>query len=198
MGGRDFHQAAKKVRRLPTYIKQAVNTNIESVMRAVKITARRNLFTGGNRQVVSGTLAQSITHDDLLGDVVTADIDVVDESYSAHATRVTAPHGPYVEYGTGTRQRGSPQGRQFKSPSTPPFNEILTWIQLKGIEARSEKYRDSDGGTNEIALAEAIAESIETFGNRPHPYLRPAWREHRQSFSTAHRNGVRTALRRAF
>lgn len=195
----DFTRAAKQVDQLGEAIERSVDDEIGDVMDDITDAARRNLVTGSSRQVVTGTLQSSIEHN-TFGKSGVAIGDVVDpDAYSAHETRAAAPHAPYVEYGTGTSQRGTPlSGRTFKSPGTPPTGHIHEWIEDKGVRPKNPKFVNPDGSTNTYALARAIAEHIWKYGNKAHPFMRPAWTTHRASLSSAHRRGVRQALRQTF
>lgn len=195
MGGTDLRDAAQSVRQLSTAIEQTVDREIETVMQRTAAAARQHLATGSDRQVATGTLINVTKHTDEGLESIT---NLFDDTYVSHAVESAAPHAKYVEYGTGIRQRGGPQGIKFKSPSAPPTNEIYEWIETKGITADNPNLRNPDGSTNKVALAEAIAESIATYGSQPHPFLRPAWKENRQGLSRAHKRGVRKALRRSF
>lgn len=180
----DFTRMAKRVEKLQTYIKTFVDVEIGRVMDRMATTARRNLMA--NNSVVTGTLASQTRHRNAQTEVVDA---LPSTGYATHLVRADAPHAPYVEYGTGVYQSGSPTGGgNFRSPSVPPISAIHRWVRQKGIQPRV--YDD------QFELARNIAETIATYGSRPHPYMRPAWHQHRQGLSRGHRRGVRKALRR--
>lgn len=186
----DLTEMAKRVERLPSHIKQFVDMELATAMAETKVAVQRNILAQNNR--ATGALLQSIDHlDDT--DTISGTASLKTDGYSSHVVRaggVDAPHAPFVEYGTGLRQgSGAPnEGTQFKAPSTPPTDSIVTWMIEKGVEPR--EYDTIYGA------ATAIAEDIARFGNRAHPYMRPAWKERRADYSAAHARGVHTALRR--
>jgi len=89
------------------------------------------------------------------------------------ARRISVP-GVYkfVEYGTGLfSEKGydSPDG-----PSPRMLENLQDWIEDKGITGDYyDEQRTDDGDPSPLAWA--IASSIVEFGNRSHPFLRPAW-----------------------
>lgn len=185
-GGKDFRRMAQRIRRLPTLIETHVDAEIGMVMRAMAQSARQ--FIVQQRAIATGNLAANTRHHNVRTSSVSVPFST---GYATHIVRADAPHAPYIEYGTGVMQRGSPRhGERFKSPSVAPTQSIFNWIQTKGITARNPEYEDSD-----YALAEAIAESIQRFGTRPQPFMRPAWHQHEQQLYRAHDRGVRKALR---
>lgn len=185
----DFTEMAQRVQRLPSRIKQLVDMELATEMAKTKVTVQRNILAQNNR--ASGALLQSIDHLD--GETISGTATVKTDGYSSHVVRAgggEAPHAPFVEYGTGIRQgTGTPnEGAQFPAPSAPPTDSIVTWMTQKGVEPR--EYDTIYGA------AAAIAEDIARFGTKPHPYMRPAWTEHRANYSAAHARGVHKAIQR--
>lgn len=163
---------------------------IGTEMAQTKATVQRNILANNNR--ASGALLQSVDHFDNSA-TISGTASIKTDGYSTHIVRaggVDAPHAPFVEYGTGLRQgSGAPnEGTQFPAPSVPPTDSIATWMIQKGVTPR--EYDTIYGA------AAAIAEDIARFGNRAHPYMRPAWKEHRADYSVAHTRGVHTAVQR--
>jgi len=151
-------------------------------------TARRNLVAEGS--VVTGELGTSIRHLDATAESTSL---TGQTGYAAHTVRAAAPYAAYVEYGTGINQRGAPQsGAQFDSPSVPPLGAILEWMEEKPVQPA----KSVDGMSDTYAVAQDIANTLAAYGQQPHPYMRPAWRRHRRSISSAHSRGVQTALKR--
>lgn len=185
----DFGRAARNVKRLSDNIEQSVNTQLGAAFGAMNASVRAALIVRDS--VVTSTLHDSIEYKR------GTDADVLDknvgrtDSYGKHVIRADAPYAPYVEYGTGVHQKSSPRsGIRFPAPSEPPYGAILEWVIAKPIIP--QEYNSQFG------VAKAIAEAIATEGQEPHPYMRPAWIQHRQDMSIAHRKGVQTALRRSF
>lgn len=182
----DFTEMAQKIRRLPRLIKRFVTMNVDDVFEKMARDAQRNVYR--NDSVATNTLAGSIESMDGPSNVTQR----ARGGYETHVVRADAPYAAFVEYGTGLRQRGRPSpGGNFDSPSAPPVTPILEWMVEKGITSRTQ----SDVLPDRVAAAQAIAESIARFGQRPHPYMRPAFAENRMNISRAHRDGVRKALR---
>lgn len=184
----DFTEMARRVERLPSYIRQAVNVNIESVMRQAATRARTELRE--NDSVVTGELVSNTEY--TRGNEVSSHAvsQVSGGTYGTHIVRSGAPHSPFVEYGTGIRQRTRPQGQSFRAPSVPPTGEIYEWMIEKGVTPRA--------GNTMLEAAELIAQSIAAYGQSPHPFMRPAWHGvgGRQRLKRSHARAVRTALRR--
>lgn len=181
----DFTRMADRVAQLPTAIEQNVDSEMGEVMGSMAKSAQANLT--GTNSVATGTLLTRTRH---LDDTAPLDLANVTTGYSTHVVRAGTPYAAYHEYGTGLRQgRGTPiGGTQFPAPSNPPVQEILDWMLEKGVMPREY---DSMYGA-----AEAIARDIAAYGTKPHPFMRPAWEEHRQQLSVAHAAGVRRALKR--
>lgn len=169
----DFSRFAKKVEKLSTSMKGSLDSEISDEMGLMSLTANRNIAK--NRSVASGSLLLRTNHKRIppkSGDFVT------------HAVRANKPSAKFVEYGTGYKGEG-----KFKSPgSTPPIDNILSWIVQKGIQpyAYDTKYE----------LAEAIAQTIEAYGTEPHPFMRPAWREHKANFRQRGSHAISKSVRR--
>jgi len=115
---------------------------------------------------------------------VTLDRDTIPTFHHSASVRVNKRHAPFVEYGTGSNQRGGPL--KFPAPSPrPPLGPIKQWMLLKGI-TRGQPYKglrkinpktgERDQQTELTWLARAIADQIGKYGNRPHPFARPAAR----------------------
>lgn len=190
----DFTDMAKRIARLIPKIRRYVDMNIEGVMRQAANFARQNI--SANNSLVTFALRQSTKHHDALS----ADFNVTktsrfsQQTYSKHVTRAGLPYAQFIEYGTGARQRGRPEpAGNFRAPSNPPVNAIHNWMLAKPVTARL----DVDDGDDRFAAAQRIAARIARYGQRPHPFMRPAWHEVGgvNTFQLAHRNGVRRALR---
>lgn len=189
-----FTRAAKRVRKLERDIKTGVDAQIGTVMKRMEQDAQRNVLD--DNTFMRGTLVKSISHHN----VRTSEMTIGglrsrrEPAYAQHIVRADAPHAPYVEYGTGVRQRGGPNSNsvQFKSPSMAPTSAIYEWMQLKGVRPRVEV----EGGDSQLFAAHRIAERIKRLGSRAHPFMRPAWHANRASLSNAHARGVQKALRR--
>jgi len=186
----DFTRMADRIQRLPSRIKSLVDMEIGRAMEATKRDVQRNILAQNNR--ASGALLQSVDHHDADDLTLGPSTALKTDGYTSHVVRaggMDAPHAPFIEYGTGTRQGGTPNsGTRFKAPSAPPTDEIATWMMQKGAQPR--EYNTIYGA------ATAIAEDIQRWGNRPHPFARPAWTENRAKFSSAHQTGVHTAVKR--
>ena len=197
--GRDLRQAAADVQRLAENIEHFVNINIRQVMDRVSSATRQNVARGPSpyQQIVTGTLRQSV-ETRRASELSLDDVELGDDTYASWATHIGAPHAAYVEYGTGARQSGSPNGQRFRAPSVPPTMSILRWVRLKGVQPRSPVYINDDGTTDELGLAHAIAQSIAQHGSHAHPYARPAWHENREDIKRSHKQGVKRALRATF
>lgn len=184
----DFTRMAKRIRRLPKLIRQAVNTNIESVMREAATLARAELRKSGS--VATRKLLVSTDYKRGANLTSVARSGVRGRTYGTHVVRADAPYAPFVEYGTGSRQVGSPDGQQFRSPSVPPTGAIYSWLVVKGETPR--------GDYDLLEAARRIAVSVSQHGQRPHPFMRPAWNEVGgvTRIQREHSSGVRSALRR--
>jgi hypothetical protein len=136
-------------------------------------TVRRRLVSNDN--VVSGELLRSIKHRELDRP----------EHFTTHAVRAEDAKARFVEYGTGFRGKGP-----YKSPGAkPPVENILEWIVKKGIQPYAYD--------TQYALADAIAETIQAYGTKPHPFMKPSWREHKHNFSSRGSLAVSKAVRRS-
>jgi hypothetical protein len=204
---------AKKVERFSDTLDEAAERGVGSGMATTKREAKRNVRR--NDSDVSGTLRDSIVLDD---DGVT---DLRDSlRVAAHArVSILAKYAPFVEYGTGTRQDVGGTAlvgqfaRVFKSPDpAPPFGRILQWIIRKGISANDPELRRTNRTQNETftepvtgetiestaeqrRLAFAIRNSIANYGNRPHPFARPAARVGFDTTTRDVKSEFRTAIR---
>lgn len=141
----------------------------------------------------------SIAHGNLIGSIEfergtdTTFVNASKKVLSSARTHVDSDYAAFVEYGTGTFQQATPDGRVFPSPDPkPPLGKIRQWIIRKGITAdnpdfrrvnlvQNEEFTDARGETTTIyseqsQLAWAIANKIGAVGNRPHPFARPAAR----------------------
>jgi hypothetical protein len=76
-----------------------------------------------------------------------------------------------LEFGTGIYHTGAPNGPYATPDPHPPFEHILAWVVEKGITPDPSGPYDT-----QIGLAEAITFAIGDLGNKPHPFMRPAWR----------------------
>ena len=182
----DFTRMAKRIRRLPDAIENSVNANIKSEMVEMAALARVN----APKSLLH--LTGSIGYDRASDLAVTASSGVGGRTYGTHIVRSSAPYSAMVEYGTGVRQRGRPQGPDggdFRAPSIPPFGHIKNWMIQKPVSPRTG---DID------ASAELIAQSIAQYGQSPSPFMRPAWHEvgGTAALQIAHSRGLRKALQR--
>lgn len=168
----DFGKLAKGLKKLPREMRDTLDNEIESEVKLMSSSADRNLVR--NRSVATGQLLGRTKHTKLQRP----------EHFTTHAVRAKDPKARFVEYGTGFRGEG-----RFKAPgSKPPVENILEWIVEKGITPYAYD--------SQYALADAIARVIENYGTKPHPFMRPAWREHKQNFSPRGSHAITKALRR--
>ena len=170
----DLTRMAKRVKRLPKKLRRHLDTNIEREMEMMARTARANLVS--SRTMASTRLAAQTRH-----------VNYTEQGrfagFATHAVSAQTSYARFVEYGTGYYSE-----RGYKEPDpVPPLSNILEWIVQKGITpyAYDSIYE----------LAQAIQWTIGMFGNRAHPFMRPAWQQHRGGLTLAHRRGVRRALR---
>ncbi len=169
----DFGRVARKISKLPDKLENSLDSEIESETKLMSSTANRNLVQ--NRSVATGELLGKTRHTELQRP----------EHFTTHAVRAHDPKARFVEYGTGYRGEG-----RFKSPGAkPPVDNILEWIVEKGIQPYAYD--------TQYALADAIAETIQAYGTRPHPFMRPAWREHKHNFSSRGSHAISKAVRRS-
>lgn len=105
--------------------------------------------------------------------------DTIPSAHKSASVRIEAGHAPFVEYGTGSMQQGGPL--KFKAPDPrPPLGPIKQWLIRKGDSIpRDPNLREFgeiniDQQQSLTNLAKAIADQIGKYGNRPHPYARPA------------------------
>lgn len=168
----DFGRLAKDIKKLPRDLKNSLDSEVKSEVKLMSATADRKLVT--NRSVATGELLGKTKHTELKRP----------EHFTTHAVRAKDPKARFVEYGTGFRGEG-----RFKAPGTkPPVENILEWIVEKGIQPYAYD--------TQYALADAIARVIMHYGTRPHPFMRPAWREHKNNFSSRGSHAVTKAVRR--
>jgi len=172
----DLTRMAKRVKKLPKQLRLRLDHDIEKEMETIARLARANLVSFNT--VASGQLGSQTRHMDYSN--VSREGSV---GFASHAAVANTDYARFVEYGTGFQSQ-----KNYPSPSGPPIGAIEEWIAIKGItpivyETRSE-------------LAEAIAWTIARFGQRPRPFMRPAWKQRRQHLSVAHRRAVRRSLRR--
>ena len=194
-GGRELSQMAKRIRALPKHIKRNVDSNMGDLMDMIETQARANV--AAQDSVVAGTLQGSINHRDAAALDTTVGSQFRGRTYSNRVVRTEAPHAPYVEYGTGMRQKGRPHpAGNFRAPSVPPTGAIAEWMRKKPVEPRTTTFYDDDEAERRH-VAQLIAETIAAYGQRPHPYMRPAWESvgGRQAFRRGHRFGVRKSLK---
>lgn len=166
-------QLAAKVEDFADDLGESVEESVETGMDVTSAYTRKNLRE--NDSVVNRGLITSIDTDD----------GTVEGFRHSASTTIDAPYAPYVEYGTGSMQSGG--DRQFKAPDPrPPLGPIKQWLIRKG-NTEPQKYKglreinpitaERDQQAELTNFAQAIADQIGTYGNRPHPYARPAARD---------------------
>lgn len=165
---------ASKVESFKENLDDTVEEGLEDGMSNTEFEAENNLRR--NDSVVNRSLISSIT----------LDRDTIPTFKHSASVRVNAEHAPFVEYGTGSRQKGGPL--KFPAPSPkPPIGPIKQWLIRKGTSTDNIQNvnlktlndaapRRVDQQESLTHLANAIAEVIGKYGNRPHPYARPAAR----------------------
>lgn len=158
----------KKLEKAPDEIDDRVNQKVKSTVKNMSITAQRLAPT------VDRTLRNSIdTH----------------HQGGTHILRASADHAAYVEYGTGQRGNRLPLGGSYKSPSLPPYSQIIDWVKAKPLISED---------MSQESLGAVIAETIAQKGTHPHPYMRPTIESHRDELENALSEGVNSALRKTF
>lgn len=107
----------------------------------------------------------------------------------------------YVEYGTGAVGGSTPWPDDEQYPSPSPIanvEHIQRYIDMKGIEGRFyDAARRANGDPGPLAWA--MARTIAAIGNRPHPFMRPAWygsTRGRDGVISSVESRVNTAIRR--
>jgi len=103
-------------------------------------------------------------------------------AHHSRSVRVEKGYAPFVEYGTGSMQKGGPL--KFPAPDPrPPLGPIKQWLIRKGESTPRDptlrEFGEIHINQQESLdnLARAIADQIGTYGNRPHPFARPAARD---------------------
>jgi len=163
---------ASKVEDFADDLGDNIEDGLEEGMKQTESDTKTNIRN--NDSVVNRGLISSVTLDN----------DTISTSRFSRSVRINAGHGPFVEYGTGSMQKGGPLNFPAPSPR-PPLGPIKQWLIRKGIQ-RGGPYtglRRIDPETNErdqsaelTFLAQAIADQIGKYGNRAHPFARPAAR----------------------
>jgi hypothetical protein len=131
----------------------------------------------------------SIAHGNLIAGLETASLTDELPSGEVGATLIsTMPYSGFVEYGTGSYNTSVDPFTSYKSPDPkPPVGPIHQWVIRKGLtpDARIEFGPDDDVRperihiTEQRKLAQRIAATIGKYGNKPHPFMRPAYRRKR-------------------
>jgi len=179
----DFLKAAEEVGDQPDELEDTITAEMDDAQEDVASDAERNVRK--NDSVARGFLGNSISVDtwgagriptnQLAGPLVTSKV-----------VHVGVPYAGYVEKGTGERGGSTP----YEAPDSPPVQEILQWIEAKGITPRL------DGPyTTQYELAEAIAFTIVDEGTYAHPFLLPARRKARAQ--RRHPRAIETAFKKA-
>lgn len=153
---------AEKVQDMADDLEDEVEKGLDDGAEGIESNAREQVEV--NDSDVHGNLKQSIrTREDV---------------FSAHeVSRVVRAHvkyAPYVEFGTGVFSHTPSAVGSFDTPDPhPPVGNIRQWIVRKGIipYAYDSGYLIED----QRNLAWAIAETIGELGNRPHPFMGPAY-----------------------
>jgi len=108
--------------------------------------------------------------------------DTIPTAHHSRSVRIRKRYAPFVEYGTGSMQDGGPL--KFPAPDPrPPLGPIKQWLIRKGDAIPRDPNLRSFGEINIDQqasldnLSRAIADQIGTYGNRPHPFARPAARD---------------------
>lgn len=170
----DFTRMAKRVKKLPSRMEEALDEEIGNEMEEMALTA---IEIHTSRSRATGTLSMRIR---AKRDPTQAH----SPSLLTHVVVAEEDYAKFVEYGTGFRGEG-----RFKAPSSrPPIENILKWIVAAGIQPYAFDSR--------YELAFAIADVIEAYGTRPAPFMRPAWTQHRPQLSHRGRRAIKKSVRR--
>jgi hypothetical protein len=171
--------SAKKAAKLAEALQDAaddmadeVEDELEGGARATRIQASRELQT--NDSVANRDLINSFITDDTLPDLPRGEVGAM--------VAVTMPYAKYVEYGTGIFNTESDPLKNYEAPGFPSeemIGRIRQWIILKGITAENRELQRVNLIEEQENLAFAIASQIATYGNRPHRFMRPAYRKRR-------------------
>jgi hypothetical protein len=181
-------QLASKVEDFTDDLEDNIDDGLDDGMQTTTNETRRNLES--NDSVVHGNLLDSIEFNR----------NVMDGYLFSAQTEIGAKHAPFVEYGTGSHQDPLPPWAdvsRFKSPDpAPPKGKIRQWIIRKGITTNDPSLRSVNLMEEQSRLASIIRQTIAEYGNRAHPFARPAARH---GFDVTTRNierEMRKSLRR--
>jgi HK97 gp10 family phage protein len=168
----DFTRLAKKLEDLPRKMRKGLDDAVETEMEATANTARSILAL--NRSIATGNLESSIRP---------RRVPHKGTGFATHAASAMTRYAKFVENGTGFRGRS-----QYKAPTNVPVNEIFAWIVEKGIQPYAYD--------SQYELAVAIANVIENYGTRAHPFMGPAWKRHKPEIVRESSAAISTAVRR--
>jgi HK97 gp10 family phage protein len=187
-------ELARRVEDLRDDLEDGIEEAVDNGLDTTKEAAKANLIA--NNSVVHGALKSSITRAD-------------SDPRADYIVRSDLPRAKYLEYGTGVY--ADPE-HPYKSPDPmPPYGPIRQWVIRKGltasntnigVDARRNLVQDIERGgePDQIAEQKAIAFRIQQiigkYGNRPHPFMRPAWRAGKPRIMNQARVNVKRAVRR--
>jgi HK97 gp10 family phage protein len=186
-------QLARRIEDLSDDIGDGLDDAVEDGLDTTKRAAKANIV-----------LNDSDVHGDLRKSIVRADHD----PRADYIVRSDLPRAKFLEYGTGVY--ADPE-HPYKSPSPkPPHGPIRQWVIRKGLTAdsvdldvgaRSNLVEDIEVGgdtlySEQAEIAWRIQHILGKYGNRPHPFMRPAWRTGKPHLLGAARANLSRAVRR--
>jgi len=187
-------ELARRVEDLRDDLEDGIEDAVDDGLDTTKQGAKANIIAGDT--YASGALKTSITRTD-------------SDPSADYIVRSDLPYAKYIEYGTGVY--ADPE-HPYKSPDPkPPYGQIRQWVIRKGltasdtnigVDARRNLVQDieKEGEPDQIAEQKAITfrimQIIGKYGNRPHPFMRPAWRIGKPRLLNSARANVSRAVRR--
>lgn len=152
-----------------------VEDELEDGAEDARVEAQRELVE--NDSVAHGNLISSFLTDDTVPDLPTGEVGAM--------TAATMPYSAYVEYGTGIYNTQRDATKSYKSPGNMGFyGNIYQWVIRKGLTPDEPVEFTFDNVprpsmmhiAEQQKLAYRITQVIHELGNRPHPFMRPAYR----------------------
>lgn len=182
---------AAKIEKAASNLDDEVEDAVETSTREMEQTAARTLNTNNN-----------VAHGVLLSKLHTTTPRSHQAKYdTVSAVRSGAAHSPFIEYGTGVYNTGDNPINTFKSPDpAPPFGKIYQWVIRKGI---TPTYSPDGSGVqpsenlidDQKQIARQIQQTIATYGNKSYPYMRPAYRAHKNDTVGRVADGIRDSFK---
>lgn len=181
---RGFSEAKRDISGLADALEDDMNTVGRGGASDIKSAARKQLNSTnqfGSTTTLSGSLERSIGEDESHN---------YQSHEHSHLVIADAPHGPYVEFGTGDYNLAQRADRNFSSPSFSPRlrKNIKAWIIIRGITPRSP-----DMSIDELSWV--IAQSIAEHGTRRQAFMKPAYYENRRKIMRKAKSAVRSRTR---